>query len=338
MVICIAEDREYWEPALELLILSLNRCCSKVPINVFYPLAQAGFRSRIARYPQVYIHTAPLLGAQGWNVKPQALLYLMDRGFDEIIWIDSDIIIVRDFTPMIRELDPRVIVVAEEALSGYRNELNALRAGLWGFEIGRILPFTLNTGVLRVTRLHYRLLQQWRAMLESTEYRKVQQQVWEDRPIHMMGDQDALTALLSSIQYARVPLRIMKRGKEILQYLGPDGYTVYERVVNIIKGLPMFIHSQGTKPWVETWHSKERRKLINYIDAVYLDLSPYTIAATSLRAELECESTWMEAHFALSAVMRTVGMWYIPLVGLPIALGFDIIRFAKRVFLGRRVK
>ncbi len=166
MIICIAEDRESCEPALKLLILSLDKYCGKLPINVFYPPARPGFRSWIGRYPQVTVHTSPLPGAHGWNVKPQALLYLMDQGFDQIIWIDCDIIITRDFTRMLSGLDPHVIAVAEEALWGSHDDIDALRARLWGFDVGRSLPFTLNTGVLRVTRLHYRLLQRWREVLE----------------------------------------------------------------------------------------------------------------------------------------------------------------------------
>ena len=90
----------------------------------------------------------------------------MDQGFEQIIWIDSDIIVTRDFTPILNTLDPHVIAIAEEALWGSYDYSEALRARLWGFDVGRSLPFTLNTAVLRVTRLHYRLLQRWREILQ----------------------------------------------------------------------------------------------------------------------------------------------------------------------------
>jgi hypothetical protein len=333
LTICIAEDRESCEPALKLLIMSLNKHCGKLPINVFYPPARSAFRSWIGRYPQVTVHTVSPLGAQGWNVKPQALLYLMDQGFDQIIWIDCDIIITRDFMWLLSVLDPQVIAVAEEALWGSHDDLGALRARLWGFDVGRSLPFTLNTGVLRVTRLHYCLLRRWQEILESDKYRNVQQKVWSDRPVHMMGDQDVLTAILSSAEYAHVPLRILTRGNDIIQYFGLYGYTTYERALNIFYGLPPFIHSQGVKPWLQIWRTTRRKSLRDYIESIYLDLSPYTLAARSFQTELDCDCRWMTAHFKLSAVMRVGGMWYIPLVGLPIAFISDFVRLAKRVVI-----
>jgi hypothetical protein len=315
--------------------MSLNKHCGKLPINVFYPPTGSDFQLWIRSYPQVTLHAASPPGAQGWNVKPQALLYLMDRGFDEIVWIDSDVIITRDFTQTLGLLDPCVIAIAEEALWGWRDDSDALRARLWGFDVGRALPFTLNTGVLRVTRLHYKVLQQWREILESNEYRNVQQATWDNRPVHMKGDQDVLTAILSSAQCAHVPLRILARGKDIVQYFGLYGYTAYERAYNILCDSTMFIHSQGIKPWLEPWATSRRRSFRQYIESVYLDLSPYTLAAKSYRAELDCECSWMTPHFKFSAIMWVGGFSYIPLVGLPIALISDFIRIAKHFF--RRV-
>lgn len=332
MIICVAEDRKSCEPALKLLILSLDKYCPQLPIYVFYPPARETFRSWVSRYPQVTIHTDQLPGAHGWNVKPQALLYLMDQGFDKIVWIDSDIIITRDFTPLFSGVDHRVITVAEEALSGARDDVDALRARLWGFVVGRSLPFTINTGVIGVSRLHYRLLQRWREIVESENYRNVQKEVWSNRPVHMMSDQDVLTAILSSEEYAQIPLRILTRGKYILQYFGLYGYTLYERASNIFYGIPPFIHSQGVKPWLDTWQTTEPVGLRRYIEYVYLDLSPYTLAARSFRTELKNDCEWMATHFKLSTIMRAGGMWYIPLVGLPVAFISDLIRLAKRLF------
>jgi len=332
LIICIAEDRECCEPGLKLLILSLDKHCRELPVIVFYPPAGAAFRSWVGSYPQVTVHTAPLPGAHGWNVKPQAILHLMDQGYDQIVWIDSDIIVNRDFTRMLNELPPSVLAITEEALWGAHEDPDCLRARLWGFDAGRNLPFTLNTAVLRVTRLHYGLLGKWREILESEQYRTVQQKSWIDRPVHMVGDQDVLTAILSSAEYAQIPLRILARGKEIIQFFGLYGYTMHERALRLVHGRPYFIHSQGIKPWLEGWHAAAPMGLRKYIESVYLDLSPYTIAASSFRTRLDCDSKWMTAHYKLSAIMRGAAMWYMPLVGLPIALVSDLMRVSKRGF------
>ena len=48
---------------------------------------------------------------------------------------------------------------------------------------------------------------------------------WLKRPIHMQGDQDVLTALLSSTEFAHIPLKTLRRSKHIVQFDGVWGYT-----------------------------------------------------------------------------------------------------------------
>src|SRR5258708_27195191 len=93
-VICVAEDRKSCEPALKLLLTSLNRYSADVPIVVFYPPAEQDFLDWVhnLNFEKLEVRTTPVPGAYGWNAKPQALLELLKEGSQEVIWIDSDIL------------------------------------------------------------------------------------------------------------------------------------------------------------------------------------------------------------------------------------------------------
>src|SRR5260370_38990594 len=90
--ICLAEDRELCEPALRLLLLSLNINCSGNAINLFYPPEKDGFLTWIKKCPQVRLQTDRLKNGCGWNVKPQPIMHVIDERFDEDRCIDQDII------------------------------------------------------------------------------------------------------------------------------------------------------------------------------------------------------------------------------------------------------
>jgi len=86
--ICLAEDRKACEPSLKLLLLGLNVHCAETTANLYYPPAEDGFLTWTGKFPQVQVRTDHP-GGQGWDVKPYAIMRL----FDEILWIDSDVIV-----------------------------------------------------------------------------------------------------------------------------------------------------------------------------------------------------------------------------------------------------
>ena len=336
--ICIAEDREACEPSLKLLLLSLKMHCPGMAINLFYPPTKGGFLTWIEKCPQVRLQTSHLANACGWNVKPLAIMHMIDQGFDEVVWIDSDIIVNRNLLPIFAQLKSNTLVATEDALGDERDDRNALRARLWGFPVGRVLPFGLNTGVLRVTKDHYHLMERWWKLLQSNIYLDSQKIAWKQRPFHMLGDQDVLTALLTSKEFSEIPIHILRRGKHILQFNGVYGYTVAERMRNLLADSPAFIHSPGAKPWAERWRPEPSTGLREYIKKVYLDLSPYTLSAIRFRSELGCDTDWMEPHYALSRILRALGMGRPELVGLPIAAFMELARIVKCMQKSRRLE
>src|SRR5258708_7107594 len=138
--------------------MSLTRHCPDLSIRLFFSPAKEEFVSWVKQYAQVKLDVDPLPTEYSHNVKPQALLHLMDEGYDDIVWIDSDIIVARDISRLFHKLDPNVLVITEEAMCRARYDPDGLRARLWGLKFGRTHPFVLNTRVIRGTKSHRPLL------------------------------------------------------------------------------------------------------------------------------------------------------------------------------------
>ena len=327
--ICIAEDRVACEPSLKILLLSLNAHCPGIEINLFYPPANQNFLAWIEKYPQIRLQTDHLAQGFRWNVKPQAIMRLLDRGFDEVIWIDSDVIVTRNIAPIFSGLESQILLISDEGRD--RNALNAHRTRLWDLPVGRVLPFVLNSGVFRATKDHYPLMQRWWELLQSKEYQMAQQKGYTQSPIHMKGDQDVLTALLVSSEFSHIPIRLLRRGRNLVLFDGIFGYTVGNRLRNLFRGASPLIHITGLKPWSAKWPLERPMRLKDYIERVYFDVSPYTLSALRFRGELECDTGWMEPHCLLSRILRVSGMGCQPLVGLPIAVLADLVRVGRFV-------
>lgn len=335
MIVCITEDRASFEIPIKILLLSLAKHCSTLHVKLFYPPANDAFVAWIKNFPQIDLETTALPSGRGWNIKPQALLTLLEAGHDDVVWIDSDIIVTRDFHREFASLGDDVLLATEEALWGNYSDADARRGRLWGMPIGRQLPFTVNTGVLRVTRSHIPLLAEWQKLLESDAYQSAQLQAPDHRPFHMFGDQDVLTALLTSKDFCNVDIKFIKRGSGIIQYFGLSGYTCAERLYNLVYGPPQFVHSQTFKPWVKFIAPRDVENVRDYADSLYLDLSPYTLAAMKYLPELSTPCDWMRPQSRIAAFMRAIGFWYAPLVGLPMAAMADIVRIANLRFMKR---
>ncbi len=286
MIVCIAEDRKSFEVPVKLLVLSLAKHCPSLPVEIFYPAASDSFSAWLTKLPHAKLSATRLSKDNGWNIKPQVLLALLHAGHEEVLWIDSDIIVTRDFRDTLGELTRNTMAVTEEALWGSYSDANAWRAERWGLDIGRSLPFTLNTGVMRVTKAHIPLLTAWQQLLDSETYRDAQRLETAQRPGHMFGDQDVLTALLSSKEFSDIDIKYLRRGSDIIQYFGLSGYTCIERLQNAMNGPPCFVHSQVFKPWVKFERPRDVENVRDLFDTLYLDLSPYTLAAAKYKSEL----------------------------------------------------
>jgi len=258
-------------------------------------------------------------------VKPEAALALLCEGFEEVIWIDSDVIVCRDAIAPFRGLAKETFATTVDIPSAQRNGSGAARAQSWGFEVHRGLPFNPNLGVFRATSAHQRLLERWAELLASPDYVACQQMDWRARPFYMMGDHDPLAALLCSAEFSDVPVHFLRGGADVLHFCGVTGYPLAQRMRHLLFGPPAFVHSMGTKPWAHRW-AEASPGLLGWFEDRYLDQSPYTLYAAQLgrHAGLHCD--WMEPHSGFSRALRALGAGSPPLTGLPIAALADLSR------------
>lgn len=326
---CVVEDRRSFEQSLKLLLLSLTVHSPGVAINLFYPPAGPEFSQWARSHPEVRVWDSRPKGA-GWDVKPEAALTLLREGFDEVIWIDSDIIVCRDAMAPFRGVPKDTFATTVDTPAAQRNGTAAGRARAWGFEVHRALPFNPNLGVFRATSSHQRLLERWAALVATPEYMVCAQMPWTERPFHMMGDHDPLAALLCS-EFSDVPVHFLRRGGEdILHFCDVTGYPLAARMRHLLFGPPAFVHSMGPKPWVYRWGTASPG-LRGWLEERYLDLSPYTLYAVRLGRDAGLHCDWMEPHFGVSRALRALGAGYPPLVGLPIAVLADFGRLLASV-------
>jgi hypothetical protein len=329
MIVCVHEDRADNLIGLKLTVLSLARHCPNLPVIISCPHPPESFRHWLKALPNAQLVADPELAGLGWNVKPTILLRFLNEGYPNIIWIDTDILVTKDFRQRLSHLSDETLVVTQEVYWG-QLQGGTYRTVAWGLKPGRTLPTTVNTGIVRVTPQHTELLKVWRTMLNHPAYMRTMSMPYYERPLHMLGDQEAFTALLGSTDFSHVPVELLERGVDIAQCFGPAGYTPTERLHNLRKGLPAFVHSQGGKPWkrapspTAVWSSEGSllKHLRTYYDYLHLELSPYTSIAREYREQLGEEVTWMDMKSTPARLLATLSAGHPILQGFPLAL-FD---------------
>ena len=271
-VAVVYEDRPSCLVGAMIATAGLRRHCPELPVVLWTPGRPRADTTRWAREHGIDLrYDQPPL--QGWNVKPAVLLELL-RTHEIVHWVDSDIVVTGSLNQAL-PADPDVLVTTEDTAWGQRPGSASRRPG-WGLAEGRDLPVTANTGYLRVARLHRPVLASWMDMLSSAAYQEAQRREAMDRPLHMLGDQDAFTALLGSVACVNVPVHLLHRGWDIAQCFGPDGFTWRERLRAVRgKHTPPLIHAMGSKPWLEPPGSGPRAAY----SRLHGELSPYTALA-----------------------------------------------------------
>ena len=148
---------------------------------------------------------------------------------------------------------------------------------------------------------------------------------WAERPVHLAGDQEVLTALLASAPFSDLPLHFLLRGRDIIQFFGTSGYTCRERMGHMLRGMPYFIHSQGFRPW---WPRAASGSVRQHFAALYNELSPYTTEARHYAAVLDNQD-WLRPTGWWVRLMTMLGAGRPALTGLPLAIIADVVRLAR---------
>jgi hypothetical protein len=305
MLICSYEDRPSDIVGLKLLVCSLARHVPDVAIHLCCPDPPDSFRRWLAARPGVVLDQTVDPALMGWNAKPALLLRLLDAGHDNVIWMDSDLIVARDFRGLLKDEDS--LVVTAEMAWNHRQEVQQ-RTRAWNLPLGRSSPTMVNSAFLRVTPHHRPLLQAWAGLLRTREYQDGQQIPFETRPPHVLGDQDVLGALLGAAEFEDLAVQYLARGSEIIHDIS-GGYHPLDRLANIVRPMPPLVHAQSYKPWRFPVEPALLREPGRYYNFMHVETSPYRHVARQYRAELDEDLPWLEVRSLLgkAAVALALG-------------------------------
>lgn len=325
MIFVLAEDRFDHEPAVEVAVRSLL-LFEPTAIVYFYSSGLSDtFLSRLSELGNIELRRYPNDMLDGWSAKPSVLIDSLKSTLDEVVWIDSDIVLNRSLSAELDKFTSGALVVSEEALAGqFRDDRGAFRAKAWGFDVGRELPYVANTCVMRCNRSHIPLLEAWRNAMKNRSYVDAQSIPFHERPPHLGGDQDVLTALLSSTDFDHINVCYLLRGRHIIQYYGPYGFNTLERVSASLLGMPTIIHSQAFKPWLNKPIQKGARN-DRYLFRLLMDTSPYNSPALAVLKAGGAKAEWLRSRTLLGKFLKVCGLNFAPLTGLPLAVLGDVI-------------
>jgi hypothetical protein len=291
-LICLYEDRPYQIAGLKILLLSLDRHSPSWPVRLRFPDIPNSFREWLRRFSQLNLYEERLPSWGSYNVKPSVLLDGLATGADACLWLDTDILVNRNLE-FLADLPPETMVVTQDPWE--YTDGSTHRCGTWGLTEGRSLPGPVNSSVVRVTQHHLAFLEAWRQLLLLEAYVGELAKPVASRNQHLLSDQDALSALLASKQFAAIPVIRLAHSREILQHHGAGAYRLKHRWSNLKEGMPLLIHAMGSvKPWRMPDRPSLFRSMRDYYERTYLELSPYVHYARQYRPYLEEETPWLD--------------------------------------------
>lgn len=328
-VYCLAEDRAGAEIGVRLAVLSLERWAPANPVYIFRPEPTDDFRQWLKQFPRVTLVTERLPGAWDWNCKPHAMLWLMDRGFDDVVWLDSDLVLANDPSPLFEGLTPETLIMVEEPASSTMHGSDLRTRGL-GLPLGRTFPITLNSCVLRATPAHRALFEHWKELLADPEYHAWQKRPIETRPPHRLSDQDVLAGLVGSSQYSHIPVRQLRRGRDVIHSGGARAYGLGERLRGLFQRRPPVIHNPSVKPWMILWNKPGLEGRQWWLRRLALEISPYVAEVRQYRSRMGAEDCcWMDWKTPTGVALRILGFGNTALRGLPLTIVVTFIGWLR---------
>jgi hypothetical protein len=301
----IFESRPHALVGVQLAVLSLARHMPEARVSVATPCAPPRFFEWLATQENATVRDVPHLARAGWEVKPSLLLSVLEDT-PEAFWIDSDIVLAGPIGPLVTGYADEVLVATEETAYG-QAQGGTHRTIAWHLPVGRSLPVTVNTGVMRVTRHHLPLLEAWQGMLADPAFAEAQRRPWFERALHLLSDQEVLTALLGSVDFADVPFRLLRRGTDIAQCFGPSGYTPTERLRT--RSLPPLVHAMGSKPWSPPDPRASGRgaaRLRSHYERAHCELGPYGWVALQYADAVDDDLAWARNRHAGARVLSAI--------------------------------
>lgn len=289
---------------------------------VYRPKPSDGFRGwLVAGFPRARLVEELPAGAYSWNCKPHVLLPALESGYDEAVWLDSDLIVTRNPDPLFDRLDRRTLVGTEEPPS-QPHQGTAVRTAGWGLPLGKQYPWTMNSCVLRVSAAHVPLLRYWKGLLVEPSYAAAQARPLAERPVHLMSDQDVLNAVIGSADYEDLPVTRLRIGRDVIHCGGAVGYSMTARLGALFRRTPTFLHAIAGKPWfvMAPEYRASHSRWFTFYRRLLQETSPYVQVARRLQAEVGVPCQWLDAGSVLGRILQTAGLGHHALLGLPLTL------------------
>ena len=330
----LSEDRQSEEPGLRLAIFSMQKHSPSCKVVVFCPEPSEGFKKWLGQFDAVLLMQKRPEGGTSWNCKPNALLAVLELGFDEVVWLDSDAIIVKPIEKITESLVPEEFLVATEP-SSISSQGSEIRTKGWGMPLGNAYPATANSCVVRATKRHVPLLKRWVELLSRPDYVEAQKiNPFSERPIHFRGDQDALNALLGSAECNDNQIRFLRLGSEIIHVGGSRNFSLSERMGCIVGRTPTIVHLGGSKPWIAFESKHGLRGMFWFYTRLALETSPYLSFARKHSTAIGGNTSWIDYSTKLGYVIRLLSFGQIGLEGWPITLLSSAAAKSKKI-IGR---
>ncbi len=305
MLVCLHEDRTAQIAGVKLLLLSLEQHCPDWQILLNFPGAPAEFRSWLGRFRAVRLTERRSNADGSFNVKPDILLAGLETGAERCLWLDTDVLVARR-PSVLCGLPEANLAISEDPWIGPNG--SSLRAARWGMKPAGSVPGPMNTAVLSVTGQHRGLLEKWQALLQEPWYREEQRKPVEVRDALALGDQDALSALLGSAEFAHVPLTRLRHAREVLHHHGAGAYRMRDRWQTLRWGTPPLLHAMGgVKPWMSPDLARLRSPR-QYYERYYLEASPYMREARRYLRSFPEGAFWMKARTLPGRVSTRLGV------------------------------
>jgi hypothetical protein len=334
-VYVIAEDRPDSEIGLRFTLASLFAADENANVVAYWPCVTEDFRTWASRFKGLRLIPRRPVGASSWNCKPNAILPLIRKEFDEAIWLDSDLLVTRDPAPLFKAVATDAVVLTEEPPSQLHVD-SAILATRWGMRPGRSHLVSPNSSVLRVTRVHIPLLERWQTCLSDPYYLEAQRKPLEERPKHLLSDQDVLFALLGSEEFSSLPLRYLRGGLDVIHCGGALGYSLRMRLAGLFRHVPTFLHAISGKPWwvLSAEYANVHGRWFTFYRRLLQETSPYVREAKRFRAAIAMNAPWLDYHTVLGTTLRMFGLGHFALCGLPLTVAATAAVGVKRAARG----
>lgn len=329
LLACIAEDRVGAEIGLKLAILSLNEHCPDVPIILHRPDPIPSFEKWLRRFPQVILKSERFANWHDWNCKPEVLLQAFrERDETQALWLDSDMVITRDPREIWQQVPPETLIVTQEPASQPHQGSECRTTG-WGWPVGIRYPHSFNSSVVRTSRRHIRFLERWRELQRDPSYLAASTLPLDQRPIHLLSDQDLMTGMLGSAEFADHPVHMLPHGKDVIHCGGALGFSLMERLQGPVRPLPTFLHAIGGKPWVLMGMNNPASDRGARFRRLLQEVSPYVAYVRRYRDLVDEDVAWMNFKTLPGVILRAAGFGHWALRGLPVTAAATLWRAVR---------